>query len=88
MLMEIVIYNGGIQINTVRNNGAVNQGKSVVNGWEYYTKANYCIGQVAGNFNMIPIANNFLNDADLIDSDFHNAGAFSPVGGNIIERFE
>jgi len=86
--MELVIYNGKIQINVIRNNGAVNQGKNLVNGWKFYTKANYCIGQVAGNLNMIPVANNLLNDADLVDADFHNAGALSPVSGNIIERIE
>lgn len=88
IFMEITIYNGGIQINVIRNNGAVNQGKNVANSWQYYAKANYCIGQVAGNLNIIPVANNFLNDTDLIDADFHNAAAFSPVGGSIIERIE
>ncbi|MCL6635132.1 MAG: hypothetical protein K6T29_05110 [Peptococcaceae bacterium] len=81
--MAVAIFTGGIQVNQFRNNASMNQGKNVENGWDYISKTNIVIGQIAGNANFIPSGGNLLIDPDLIDNNLPNAGGQSPnSGGN------
>ncbi len=77
--MAVCIFNGFIQVNQLRNNASLNEGKNVANGWGYYSKTNISVGQIAGNINFIPSAGNLLNDCDIVDTNIPNAGGQSPI---------
>ncbi|GBF32041.1 hypothetical protein DCCM_0232 [Desulfocucumis palustris] len=83
--MEMLICNGSIHINEIRNNAGMSQGKNIANGWSYYSKTNSAIGQIAGNRNTLPTGLNFLNDCDYFDTIMTNAGGNSSTSGSIIE---
>ncbi|KNZ70442.1 hypothetical protein Tfer_0623 [Thermincola ferriacetica] len=83
--MAVAIITGFNQINQLRNNANLSQGKGVFDSWTYMAKANISVGQVAGNLNTFPTGVNLINDVDLIDSVITDAGLKSPVGPSIIE---
>lgn len=83
--MAVALWVGFIQVNEIRNNSSLNQGKQVQNAWTLYTKGNDNIAQVNGNFNLVPSGVNIVNDCDLLDMNQPNAGGQSPVVGNNIE---
>lgn len=85
--MAVAVYNGFFSVNQFRNNANMNQGKNVLNGYAYFAKANFAIGQIAGNFNLIPTAANILNDPDAVDNVMPNAAGQSPIGGSMAEVF-
>lgn len=81
--MAVSILTGAIQINSLRNNANVYQGKTVANAWSHTSKTNFVFGQIDGNFNLTPTGVNILNDSDLLDTNIPNNGGQSPVtGGN------
>jgi hypothetical protein len=83
--MAVGIWIGAIQTGEFRNNAALAQGKQVQNGWTQYAKTNDNLGQVNGNFNLVPSGINIINDISFIEMFFPNAGGQSPVLGNNIE---
>ncbi len=85
--MAVGIWVGAIQIGEIRNNANMMQGKQVQNGWTQYAKSNFTIGQVNGNFNIVPSVVDIVNDLDVIDMNIINPGDLSPSVGNNIEAF-
>jgi len=83
--VAVSILTGAIQINSLRNNANVYQGKTVANAWSITSKTNFAFGQLNGNFNLIPAGVNILNDSDLLDTNIPNAGGQSPTAGGNAE---
>ncbi|SFR08714.1 hypothetical protein [Desulfoscipio geothermicus] len=83
--MAVSVITGGIQVNSIRNNSKLNQGKNVSNGWSITTKTNLCVGEVGGNLNLIPSGVNILKDCDLLDGPTNNTIGPSPTGGSVVE---
>ena len=80
--MAVSIITGVLQVNQIRNNATLNQGKIVANAWGYTQKTN-TVAQIAGNLNFIPSGAVILSDPDLLDTNIPNAGGQSPTtGGN------
>lgn len=83
--MAVAILNGFVQVNVIRDNGAVSQGKNANNAWGIFTKTNYSLSQTGGNLNLLTVVSNIIFDPDVIDNAMTNAGGNSPVAGPITE---
>jgi hypothetical protein len=83
--MAVGVWVGAIQAGEFRNNSCIIQGKQVMNGWTLYAKTNENLGQVAGNFDIVPSGVNIVNDANFIEMYFPNSSGQSPSLGNNIE---
>jgi hypothetical protein len=80
--VAVSIITGVLQVNQLRNNANLSQGKFVANAWSIFGKTNV-FDQIAGNLNIVPTGAVILGDSDLIDTNIPNAGGQSPVvGGN------
>lgn len=80
--MAVSIITGVVQVNELRNNANLSQGKFVANGWAINSKTNI-IDEIAGNLNILPVGAVILSDPDLLDTNMPNAGGQSPTtGGN------
>jgi hypothetical protein len=84
--VAVSIITGALQVNQLRNNANLSQGKFVANAWSIFGKAN-TIAQIAGNLNFIPSGAVILSDSDLLDTNIPNAGGQSPVVGGNSEVF-
>lgn len=84
-VMAVGIWVGAIQIAEIRNNANLMQGKQVQNAWSMIAKSNFAIGQVNGNFDIVPSGVDIVNDCDVIDMNIPNAAGQSPVLGNNLE---
>ncbi|GBF32042.1 hypothetical protein DCCM_0233 [Desulfocucumis palustris] len=85
MTVAVAIFNGLLNVNTLRNVAGLNQGMNSNVGWTYYSKTNDILSQTAGNLNFIPVIKNILLDPDVVDSTNTNAGGNSPTAGTITE---
>lgn len=65
MKTEIII--GQIQVNEIRNNASTVYGDNSLHGWRLHSKANYSLGRVNGDANLIASRLNYLSDPDGID---------------------
>jgi hypothetical protein len=83
--MAAWVWVGAIQVGEFRNNAGLAQGKQVQNGWTQYAKTNDNLGQVNGNFDLVPSGVNIINDFNFIEMFFPNANGQSPVLGNNVE---
>jgi hypothetical protein len=83
--MAVGVWIGVLQVTEFRNNATMAQGKQVQNGWSQYAKTNDNLGQVNGNFDLVPVGVNILNNFNFIENFFPNSSGQSPVLGNNLE---
>jgi len=83
--MAVGIVTGFIQVNTLRTNATLSQGKNVLDSWAMNSKTNTALGEVSGNINLVPIGANILIDPDCIDTTIMDNGFNAALGPSIVE---
>jgi hypothetical protein len=64
---KTAIVIGQIQIADIRSNANLWNGENSARGWRSHSKANYSLGRVNGDANLISSRLNYLSDPDYID---------------------
>ena len=83
--MAVLATNCIIQINELRRNAMLAQGKTVANSWAFTGKTNIVVGENPGNLGVYLSCANLLNDSDVTDLFIPNQGAASPTVGSVAE---